>query len=140
VFNSSQAKVTKVTVASSSSARPASQKAASSRRSLRGVLAVLVVAAIVAAAIGASAYFGRTPQPVVSETQATTVSSITRKSDDPITVIISSPNRNDCRRYQLHNTTGAMSDKGVSDCMRDPDEASGQGTRIEEISKGFRNR
>jgi hypothetical protein len=124
---------------SSSSARPASQKAASSRRTLRGVLAVLLFAAIVAAGLGASAYFGRTPQPVVSETQSTTVSSISR-SNDPITVIISSANRNDCHRYQLHNTTGAMNDRGVGDCMRDPDEGSGQGTRIEEISKGFRNR
>ena len=106
---------------------------------MRGALAVLLFAATVAAAIGASAYFGRMPQPVVAETQATTVSSISR-SNDPITVIISSPNRNDCHRYQLNNTTGAINDKGVGDCMRDPDEGSGQATRIEEISKGFRNR
>ena len=124
---------------SNSSTRSGPQKSASSRRPLRGALAVSLVAATVAVAAGASAYFGRPPQPVIPEPQATTVSSIT-KSDDPITVIISSPNRNDCRRYQLNNATGAMNDKGMGDCMRDPDEGHGQGTRIEEISKGFRNR
>jgi hypothetical protein len=121
------------------SARSTPQKNTSSRRSLRGALAILLFAATVAAAIGASAYFGRHSQPVIAETQATTVSSIT-KSNDLITVIISSPNRNDCRRYQLSNTTGAINDKGMSDCMRDPDEGKGQSTRIEAISKGFRNR
>jgi hypothetical protein len=124
---------------SNPSARTAQQKSGSSRRALQGAIAVFLFAAIVAAAVAASAYFGRPPQPVASGTQSTTVSSI-KRGDDPITVIISSPNRNDCHRYQLNNKPGAINDRGTSDCLRDPDEGSGQGTRIEAISKGFRNR
>ena len=53
-------------------------------------------------------------------------------------IVISLPNRADCRQYQLNNKTGDLKDEGDSDCSKRPSE--NQGTRVEAISNGFRNR
>jgi hypothetical protein len=53
------------------------------------------------------------------------------------TIIVSTPNSNDCRRYQLDVTTGARNDQGAVNCAADG--ANGPG-RVETISKSFRNR
>jgi hypothetical protein len=89
-----------------------------------------------ATAFGMRSFITQTAPTVIHESQPTTVSSIA-KDESPFTIIISSPNRNDCRRYQLNKTTGMMNDKRTSDCTG---EAGGQGARIEEISEAFRNR
>ena len=55
----------------------------------------------------------------------------------PTTIIVSTPNSNDCRRYQLNVDTGARNDQGPIDCTAD---SSKQPGRLEAISKAFRNR
>jgi hypothetical protein len=73
------------------------------------------------------------PEPEVSS-----VSLIGREKQ--ISVIVSTPNADTCRRYELNETTHARSDKGNVDCMGNfGPPGTGQGARIEEISKGFRN-
>jgi hypothetical protein len=60
-------------------------------------------------------------------------------SADPIvgSIVISSPNRNDCKELKLDNATGAVTDNGTSDCTAKPQ---GRGTRIEAIANGFRSK
>lgn len=53
------------------------------------------------------------------------------------TIIVSTPNGNGCRRYQLNVDTGARNDQGPSNCNAD---GSKQPGRLEAISKAFRNR
>jgi hypothetical protein len=52
------------------------------------------------------------------------------------TIIVSTPNSNDCWRYQLNVDTGARNDQGPIDCNAD---SSKQPGRLEAISKSFRN-
>ena len=52
------------------------------------------------------------------------------------TIIVSTPNSNDCWRYQLNVDTGARNDQGPIDCNAD---SSKQPGRLEAISKFFRN-
>jgi hypothetical protein len=54
----------------------------------------------------------------------------------PTTIIVSTPNSNDCRRYQLNVDTGARNDQGPVNCNAD---SSKQPGRLEAISKAFRN-
>ena len=55
----------------------------------------------------------------------------------PTTIIVSTPNSNDCRRYQLNVDTGARDEQGAISCSGD---GSKQPGRLEAISKAFRNR
>ena len=52
------------------------------------------------------------------------------------TIIVSTPNSNDCRRYHLNMTTGARSEQDTTNCAGEADGP----TRSEAISKSFRNR
>jgi hypothetical protein len=52
------------------------------------------------------------------------------------TIIVSTPNTSDCRRYQLNVDTGARNDQGPVNCNAD---GSKQPGRLEAISKAFRN-
>jgi hypothetical protein len=115
--------------------RKAQQNRSSSRRLVRSVSAVFSVSAALLGAIGVWSFFAQRHPTVMPE--GPTVSSITR-DENPITIIISSPNRNDCRRYRLDKAGGAISEKSTGDC--DSDSGGGQGTRIEAIAKGFRNK
>jgi hypothetical protein len=54
----------------------------------------------------------------------------------PTTIIVSTPNSNDCRRYQLNVDTGARNDQGPGQLQR---RSSKQPGRLEAISKAFRN-
>jgi hypothetical protein len=55
----------------------------------------------------------------------------------PTTIIVSTPNSNDCQRYQLNVDTGARNELGAISCSGD---GSKQPGRLEAISKAFRNR
>ncbi len=56
-------------------------------------------------------------------------------------IIVSSPNRDSCRQYNLDNATGKMKDEGVFDCTSGANgQASGQQKRVNAIADGFRNR
>jgi hypothetical protein len=55
----------------------------------------------------------------------------------PTTIIVSAPNSNDCRRYQLNVDTGARNDQGQGPINCNAD--SKQPGRLEAISKSFRN-
>jgi hypothetical protein len=57
--------------------------------------------------------------------------------ESPTTIIVSTPNSNDCRRYQLNVDTGARNDQGAISCSADSGKQPG---RLEAISKAFRNR
>jgi hypothetical protein len=57
--------------------------------------------------------------------------------EHPTTIIVSTPNSNDCRRYQLNVETGARNDQGPTNCDADSSKRPG---RLEAISKSFRNR
>jgi hypothetical protein len=55
----------------------------------------------------------------------------------PTTIIVSTPNSNDCRRYQLNVDTGARkNDQGPVNCNADSSKRPG---RLEAISKAFRS-
>jgi len=54
----------------------------------------------------------------------------------PTTIIVSTPNSNDCRRYQLNVATGQRNDTGPINCTAD---GGGQPGRLQAISKAFRN-
>ncbi len=97
------------------SARKARQKTPPNRWPVRSALVVFFTAAALVAAMCALSFFAQPQQTAVSEVQSATVSSITR-SDIPTTVIISLPNRNDCRRYHLDSATGAINDDATSNC------------------------
>jgi len=57
--------------------------------------------------------------------------------ENPITIIVTMPNSNDCHRYQLNAATGVRNDNGTVKCVS---EGGGQTTRVEAISNAFRNR
>ena len=54
------------------------------------------------------------------------------------TIIVSTPNSNDCRRYQLNVDTGARNERGQGPINCNAD-SSKQPGRLEAISKSFRN-
>jgi hypothetical protein len=54
------------------------------------------------------------------------------------TIIVSTPNSNDCRRYQLNVDTGTRNDQGQGPINCNAD-GSKQPGRLEAISKSFRN-
>jgi len=72
-----------------------------------------------------------------AEPEPSAVASIT--GERPTTIIVSTPNSNDCRRYQLNVDTGARNDQGQGPINCNAD-SSKQPGRLEAISKAFRNR
>ena len=64
-------------------------------------------------------------------------SGIDRRRRRPDYDHLSTPNSNDCRRYQLNVDTGARDEQGAISCSGD---GSKQPGRLEAISKAFRNR
>jgi hypothetical protein len=116
----------------------APQKSSSRQfRSPRKIAIVLGALVLVFASALAMRIFVAGPQAKSGpEPEPASVSSIVN-GKSPISVIISSPNSNDCRRYELDNATGARNDKGTTKCIS---EGGGQSSRIEAIAKGFRNR
>ena len=81
---------------------------------------------------------GPSSQPRVTssaEPEPSAVASIV-DGERPTTIIVSTPNSNDCKRYQLNVDTGARNDQGPVNCNAD---SSKQPGRLEAISKAFRN-
>jgi hypothetical protein len=72
-----------------------------------------------------------------AEPEPSAVASIAAGGERPTTIIVSTPNRNDCRRYQLNVETGVKNDQGSINCTADNGKQPG---RLEAISKAFRNR
>jgi len=70
------------------------------------------------------------------ELELSAVTSIA-SGERPTTIIVSTPNSNGCRRYQLNVDTGVRNDQGPGNCNAD---GSKQPGRLEAISKAFRNR
>jgi len=70
------------------------------------------------------------------ELELSAVASIA-SGERPTTIIVSTPNSNGCRRYQLNVDTGVRNDQGPGNCNAD---GSKQPGRLEAISKAFRNR
>ena len=69
--------------------------------------------------------------------QSSATSSIADRPDQSqTTVVLSTPNNNDCRRYELNLATGTRNERGPSNCADDGK----QPGRLETISKSFRNR
>jgi hypothetical protein len=106
-------------------------------RSLRKIAVVLGALVVVfASAFGVRMLVARPQTKSGPEPELASVSSIA-SGESPITVIVSSPNSNDCHRYELDAATGARNDKGTTKCIAEGD---GQSSRIQAIAKGFRNR
>jgi hypothetical protein len=119
--------------------RSAAQQKPTSRpfRSPRKIAIVLgVLVAVFASAFGVRSFVAGRQTTSGSEPEPASVSSIA-SDESPITIIVSTPNSNDCHRYELNKATGARTDKGTTKCIS---ESGGQSSRIEEIAKGFRNR
>jgi len=72
-----------------------------------------------------------------AEPEPSAVASIAA-GERPTTIIVSTPNSNDCRRYQLNVDTGARNDQGQGPINCNAD-SSKQPGRLEAISKSFRN-
>jgi hypothetical protein len=117
--------------------RSTTRRIPSSRPWAAGLLTALAVGAISLLAV---AYGLRLPLSFArfapkAETEPLAVASIAG-GERSTTIIVSTPNSNDCRRYQLNVTTGLRNDQGTSNCTGD----AGNGpTRVEAISKSFRN-
>jgi hypothetical protein len=119
--------------------RSTAQQKLSSRqlRSSRKIAIVLGALAVVfASAFGVRSFLAILQTTHASQPEPASVASIAG-DESPITVIVSSPNSNDCHRYELDKATGARNDKGTTKCIS---EGGGQSSRIEAIAKGFRNR
>jgi hypothetical protein len=103
--------------------------------------ALLTALAVGAISLLAVAYGLRLPLSLArfapkAETEPLAVSSIAG-GEHSTTIIVATPNSNDCRRYQLDVTTGLRNDQGTGNCAGD----AGKGpTRLEAISKSFRDR
>ena len=117
---------------------PAQQKLSPRHvRSSRKIAIVLGALAVVfASAFGVRSFVALPQTTHASEPEPASVASIA-SDESPISVIMSSPNSNDCHRYELNKATGGRTDKGTTKCIS---ESGGQSSRIEEIAKGFRNR
>jgi hypothetical protein len=117
---------------------PAQQKLSPRHvRSSRKIAIVLGALAVVfASAFGVRSFVALPQTTHASEPEPASVASIA-SDESPISVIVSTPNSNDCHRYELDKATGARNDKGTTKCIS---EGGGQGSRIEAIAKGFRNR
>lgn len=105
-------------------------------------IGLMLAIAVAAMAVLAAVYGLRLPLSSArlapkGETEPSAVASIAGGGERSTTVIVSTPNSNDCRRYQLDVTTGVRNDQGAVNCAGDG--ANGPG-RVEAISKSFRNR
>jgi hypothetical protein len=117
--------------------RSSTPRKPSSRPWAAGLLIALAIGAISLLAV---AYGLRLPLSLArfapkAESETLAVASIAG-GERSTTIIVSTPNSNDCRRYQLNVTTGLRNEQGTSNCAGD----AGNGpTRVEAISKSFRN-
>jgi hypothetical protein len=118
-------------------AMSANRKRLPPRRRSRLVIAISIAAMAVFAGVYAPrlTVHNHAASNVVSEPSAmASISDGQRQT----TIIVSAPNGNDCRRYQLNVTTGVRSDEqGPINCA---DEVGNQPGQMEAISKAFRNR
>jgi hypothetical protein len=116
--------------------RSSTHRKPSSRPWAAGLLTALAVGAIslVAVAYGLRLPLSLTRFAPKAETETLAVASIAG-GEHSTTIIVSTPNSNDCRRYQLNVTTGLRNDQSTSNCAGDAISP----TRIEAISKSFRN-
>ena len=95
--------------------------------SLAGFTAVAAIAAV-AAVVGS-----RTTAPTAPTPAAPAVVNAERTTS----IVVASPNHDDCQRYQVDNVTGGVKETGMGECGKG---GSGQGTRVQAIAKGFRSR
>jgi hypothetical protein len=110
------------------------------KRSPQGRLLAAAVALSLAAIVAAGALHGAsllTVQPRAAAdggSKTAVMASNTRTGSTAI--IVSTPNSNDCRGYQLNVVTGERGDQGRVDCDTGADKPG----RLETIAKSFRNR
>jgi hypothetical protein len=103
-----------------------------------GPLIAIGIGAVAALAIvyGVRLLIGQPRMTSNAEPEPSAVASIAG-GERPTTIIVSTPNSNDCRRYQLNVATGARNDQSPTSCDGDSTKQPG---RLEAISKSFRNR
>jgi len=105
------------------------------RRPRQIVIIGIGAAAALAVAFGLRVMVGEPHPKSGAEPEPAAVASIAGR-ETPTTIIVSTPNSNDCHRYQLNTATGVKNDNGTVKCVSEGD---GQPTRIEAISKAFPN-
>lgn len=114
---------------------PANAKSPPPRR-LWPIAVIGIGAAVIVAAVCGSRLLITQPRTAAGpEPEPSAVASIAGRRST--TVIISSPNSNDCRRYELNVATGARNEQSPIDC---PAGNANRPGRIEAISKSFRSR
>jgi hypothetical protein len=109
----------------------------SRRRRQAGSIAAIAIGmmAVLAGVYGLGLLTAQRHAASSAEPEPSAVASIAG-GDRSTTIIVSTPNSNDCRHYQLNVATGARDDKGAIDCAAD---SSHQPGRLEAISKAFRS-
>ena len=117
--------------------RPSAKRMRSlQRRRLAPFVAMGIGTMVVLAAIyGARLLMARPHMARNTGSEPSAVASIV--GEPPTTVIVSTPNRDECRRYQLNVATGERGDRGLGDCDAESGNRPG---RLEAISRAFRNR
>ena len=91
---------------------------------------VIAGALLFATAVGGSAYVElRPPSPKPIQPPST--------RDYSGSIVISSPNGEECQHYRLDNTTGNIKYRGKNDCT---ESNQSRGDRVNAISSGFRNK
>jgi hypothetical protein len=113
----------------SSTARVAARKSRSNRTSAI-TIAIWFVAIVAVAGVAGQHMLRAGSPPAQAPAPAAAVEPTT-------SIIVSTPNSDECRRYRMAIDRGEVRDQGLGECATSSGD---QGTRVETISKGFRNR
>jgi hypothetical protein len=116
----------------SSTSRATAKKSRSNRTSAI-TIAIWFVAFVAVAAVAGQRLLPASTEPAPAPTPPPVASAAQRAT----TIIVSTPNSDECRHYRMAIDRGVVHDQGLGECAVS---AGDQGTRVETISKGFRNR
>jgi hypothetical protein len=110
-------------------------KRSSRRRRLAAIAITTAVPVVAAASLYAASLLAAQPR-IAANAGARPLAVASIGGAGATAVIVSTPNSNDCRGYQLNVATGERGDKGRVDCNT----GNKKPGRLETISQSFRNR
>ena len=96
-------------------------------------IVIWLVALVAVAAVAVQQMLPATTQTATAPTPPPVATAAQRAT----TIIVSAPNSDECRHYRMAIDRGVVHDQGLGECAVSSGD---QGTRVETISKGFRNR
>ncbi len=112
-----------------------SKKKRSSQSQLLGAVVVVSTATIVVVGVLYGAPLLMAQPRTAADIMPKSSAAASRIAAGSTSIIVSTPNSNDCRGYQLNVVTGERGDKGRVDC----DTGISKPGRLETIAKSFRN-